>query len=59
MRLIRFFRSVRWLVKQRLLSRHNLRAMWIQSDPGWRDKLPPLDLTDEEWEEFMEALSDF
>lgn len=36
---------------------HNVRATWIQSDPGWLSKQPPLDLTDEEYDEFMAAIN--
>lgn len=50
MRISRFLKNVHWLIGHRLLSRRNVRAAWIQSDPKWKDKQPVLDLTEEEWE---------
>jgi len=50
MRVWRFTRGVFTLARKHLLSRHNVRAIWYQSEPGWMDKHPVLDMTDEEWE---------
>jgi hypothetical protein len=48
-RLLRSFRLRDW-------TRHNVKAMWVQSEIGWRSKLPAIDdLTEEEWDRFWEA----
>jgi hypothetical protein len=43
-----------WL--QSPVDKHNLRALWYQSDPAWFGKLKPIPMTDEEFEQFQEAM---
>lgn len=58
-RILRFLRSV-WFGRQFIVRSpivwHNVRASWTQSDPAWREKMGPWDLTDEEFDKFMEAI---
>ena len=39
------------------IDKHNLKAMWVQSDPDWMSKFEPIELTDEEWEEYLNLLA--
>lgn len=58
-RISRFTRDLWWSVRKTpgLLNRHNVRALWRQSDPDWLSK-NRLDLTDEEWAAFRQATID-
>ena len=54
-RLSRFLRSLWWLRGRRsLVTVHNVRALWAQSDPRWLDK-QRIDMSDEEAEAFIRA----
>ena len=56
-RIRRFVLGIRTCRKADIpLTRHNLRAMWHQSEPNWFAKGPFLELTDEEWDAGVEAM---
>jgi hypothetical protein len=56
-RILRYLHSL-WTFR-RLLSRHNLRALWRQSKPGWQNDLGFADdLTEEEYDAFLKTLED-
>lgn len=49
-RVRRFLRSARWIKDRDLLTRHNIRALWTQSDPNWTPAALTLDdMTEEDW----------
>ena len=56
MRIGRFLGIVIELGVRGLLSRHNFRAAWIQSRRGWQDVVSAVDLDDEEFEAWLEAM---
>ena len=55
-RIGRFLGIVIELGVRGLLSRHNFRAAWIQSRRGWQDVVSAVDLDDEEFEAWLEAM---
>jgi hypothetical protein len=59
MRITRFARGVRWLARKRLLTWRNVRATWLQSQRDWQARLPSLELTEQEWREWQEAIGEF
>ncbi len=52
-----FVHGLLWLWRQNLLTRHNVRALWLQARgaPDWVGAFD--DLTDEEWCDYIEAIS--
>ena len=57
-RLGRFARNARVLWRHRLVTRHNLRAAWIQSDPFWRERFVDWDISEDELVRFISALEE-
>lgn len=57
-RALRFVRLLRLSRRLRIpLTRHNVRAYWIQSDPDWLTKIPDtIQMTDTEWDEYLDLL---
>ena len=55
---LRLLTSSRQLWLRSPIDWRNVRALWIQSDKDWLTKLPMPDMTDEEWENFMEAMNE-
>jgi hypothetical protein len=54
-RIFRYLRSL-WTFRA-VMSRHNVRALWRQSKPGWQAELGCVDdVTEEEFEEFLKAI---
>jgi hypothetical protein len=54
-RVVRYLRSL-WTFRA-VMSRHNARALWRQSKPGWQAELGCVDdVTEEEWEAFIATL---
>lgn len=53
---VRLLAANRWMWLSSPLNTRNLRALWIQSDPDWLSKLDPIEMSDEEWAEFQEAM---
>lgn len=55
-RISRFVKNLNVLRRHRLVTAHNVRAAWIQSDPFWHPGIYGVDISDEEPKAFIREL---
>lgn len=56
MRLGRFIGILGELVVRGWITRHNIRAAWIQSKRGWQETVSAVELTDDEFAAWLDAM---